>query len=78
MYKSLGEFEFRSDPTTDYGVSCPYVSSKLMCTLFLWSFLNYQVSMTCIIFWMSSNFDQIRQPTTELAALELPITLIDL
>ena len=23
MHKSLDEFEFRPDPTTDYGVSCP-------------------------------------------------------
>ena len=23
MHKSLDEFEFRTDPTTDYGVSCP-------------------------------------------------------
>ena len=23
MHKSLHEFEFRPDPTTDYGVSCP-------------------------------------------------------
>ena len=23
MHKSLDEFEFRSDPKTDYGVSCP-------------------------------------------------------
>ena len=22
MHKSLGEFEFQSDPTTDYGVNC--------------------------------------------------------
>ena len=23
IYKSMDEFEFRSDPITDYGVSCP-------------------------------------------------------
>ena len=28
--KSLYEFEFRTDPTTDYGVSCPWTSKKSM------------------------------------------------
>ena len=28
MHKSLDEFEFRPDPTTDYGVSCPWASKK--------------------------------------------------
>ena len=28
MHKSLDQFEFRSDPTTDYGVSCPLASEK--------------------------------------------------
>ena len=28
MHKSLDEFEFRPDPTTDYGVSCPLASKK--------------------------------------------------
>ena len=28
MHKILDEFEFRSDRTTDYGVSCPWVSKK--------------------------------------------------
>ena len=30
MHESLDEFEFRQDPTTDYGVSCPWVSEKSM------------------------------------------------
>ena len=30
MHKSLDEFEFRHDPTTDYGVSCPRASEKSM------------------------------------------------
>ena len=30
MHKSLDEFEFRSDPTTDYGVSCPLVSENIV------------------------------------------------
>ena len=28
MHKSLDEFEFRPDPTTDYGVSCPSASKN--------------------------------------------------
>ena len=28
MHKSLDEFEFRPDPTTDYGVNCPSASKK--------------------------------------------------
>ena len=30
MHKSLDEFEFPQDPTTDYGVSCPWASEKAM------------------------------------------------
>ena len=30
MRESLDEFEFRQDPTTDYGVSCPSASEKSM------------------------------------------------
>ena len=30
IHKSLYEFEFRTDPTTDYGVSCPSASKKWM------------------------------------------------
>ena len=74
MHKSLDEFEFRPDPTTDYGVSCPWASKKSVTTfsplLLIRSFSNLQVMRTCIISWMSSNFGQIRPPTTELAALE--------
>ena len=31
MHESLDELEFWQDPTTDYGVSCPWVSEKSMC-----------------------------------------------
>ena len=84
IHKSLYEFEFRTDPTTDYGVSCPWASKKSMssCNLrWYWSdlFSNLLVTRTCIILWMSSNFGQIGPPTTELAALErLRNTPIDL
>ena len=30
MYKSLDEFEFQSDPTTDYRVNCLLASEKAM------------------------------------------------
>ena len=30
MHKSLDEFEFRQDPTSDYGVSCHWASEKSM------------------------------------------------
>ena len=30
MHESLDEFEFRQDPTTDYGVSYPLASEKSM------------------------------------------------
>ena len=30
MHKSLDEFKFRQDPTTDYGVICPWASKKSM------------------------------------------------
>ena len=30
MHESLDEFEFRQDPTTDYGVSCSWASEKSM------------------------------------------------
>ena len=30
MHESLDEFEIRQDPTTDYGVSCPWASEKAM------------------------------------------------
>ena len=35
IHKSLDEFEFRPDPTTDYGVSCPWASKKSTSPLFL-------------------------------------------
>ena len=34
MHKSLDEFEFRPDPTTDLGVSWPWASKKSMLPLF--------------------------------------------
>ena len=70
MHKSLDEFEFRPDRTTDYGVSCPWASKKYpyrpyngengvstFSLLFLIrSFWYFHVTRTSIKAWMSSNF----------------------
>ena len=34
MHQSLDEFEFQPDPTTDYGVSCPWASEISMYNVF--------------------------------------------
>ena len=39
IHKSMDEFEFRSDPITDYGVSCPWVSENYTFTRFPMQFL---------------------------------------
>ena len=39
LHKSMDEFEFRSDPITDYGVSCPWVSENYTFTRFPMQFL---------------------------------------
>ena len=78
MHESLDEFEFRQDPTTDYGVSCPWASAKTMynvvntlATSFLIKSSSFmQVRRTTIISQRSSKFGMIRPHTAELAALE--------
>ena len=77
MHKSLDEFEFRRDPTSGYGVSCPWASEKSMyivvntlapsCLIESSTFL--QVRRTTILS-RSSKFSLIRPDTVELAALE--------
>ena len=66
----MNEFEFRSDRTTDYGVSCPWASKKYsyrpyngengvstFSLLFLiGSFWYFHVTRTSIKAWMSLNF----------------------
>ena len=47
-------------------------------SLFTRSFLNLQITRTCLLSWMSSTFCQIGPPTTELAAIERLKHLIDL
>ena len=39
IHKSMDEFEFRSDPITDYRVSCPIVSENYTFTRFPMQFL---------------------------------------
>ena len=78
MHKSLDEFEFRRDPTTDYGVSCHWASEKLMYIVvntlapsFLIEFSTFmQVRRATILSRMSSKFSTIRPDTADLAALE--------
>ena len=79
MHEGSEEFEFRSDSTTDCGVSCPLASEKnlnrliigkTVLPLFLGSFFYLQVTMTYIRAWVSSKFGLIRPRTTELPALE--------
>ena len=74
----MDEFEFQPDPTTDYGVSCPWASLKSIynvVTTLAPSFLSgssslTQVMKTCIKALMSSNFGLTPPLTKELAALE--------
>ena len=40
MHKSLDEFEFWSDPTTDKGVSCPWVLKNIVSPSFLVCFYS--------------------------------------
>ena len=78
MHKSLDEFEFRQDPTTDYGVSCPWASEKSMYNVvntLAPSFLNesssfLQVTRTNIKTGLGFKLSLIGPCTAELAALE--------
>ena len=78
MLKSLDDFKFRPDTTTNYRVICPCSSEKLMYNVvntlapsFLIGSSSFlQVSRTTIKSRTSLKFDQIRQLTAELAALE--------
>ena len=78
MHESLDEFEFRQDPTTDYRVSCPWVTEKSMYNVvnilapsFLIESSSFmQVRRPTIISRTSSKFGTIQPHTAELAALE--------
>ena len=78
MHESLNYLKFRPDTTTDPRVICPCASEKLMYNVvntlapsFLIRSSSFlQVTRTTIKAWTSSQFDQIRPWTAELAALE--------
>ena len=78
MHETLDEFEFRQDPTTDYGVSCPWASEKNMYNVvnnlapsfFIESSSFLQVTRTTIKSGLSSKLSLIGPRTAELAALE--------
>ena len=77
-YKSLDEFKFRRNSTTNFGVSCPRASeksdNKLVSTLspsFLIGSSSFlQVTRTTIKSQMSLKFGRIQPWTAELAALD--------
>ena len=77
-YNILDEFEFRPDPTSECGVSCPLVFEKSVFgivateapSILIGSSSFLEVTRITIISWMSSNLSQIRPWTAELAALE--------
>ena len=78
MHESLDEVKFRPDTNTNSRVICPCASEKLMFNVvnvlapsFLIGSSSFlQVMSTILKSWTSSKFDQIRQWTAELAALE--------
>ena len=78
MHESVDEFQFCQDPTTDYGVSCPWGSEKSMYNVvntlapsFLIESSSFmQVRRTTIISRKSLKFGTIQPHTAELAALE--------
>ena len=77
MHKSLDEFKFWPDTTSDSRVICPCASEKLtdyvvntLAPLFFDSSSYLVVTRTSITSRMSSKFGQIGPSTGELAALE--------
>ena len=78
MYKSLDEFQFQRDPTTDYSVSCPWASEKSMFivvntlapSFLIESSTFMQVRRTTLLSRTSSKFSIIRSDTAELPALD--------
>ena len=78
MHESLDVFEFRQDPSTDYGVSYPWASEKSMYNVvnilapsFLIKSSSFlQVTRTTIKSGLSSKLSLIGSCTAELVALE--------
>ena len=78
MHKSLNEFKFRPDTTTNSRVICRCASGKLMYnvvntlahTFEIGSSSFFHVTRTTLKSGQSSNLSQIRARAMELAALE--------
>ena len=78
MHESLDEFDFRQDPTTDYGVSYPWASEKSMYNVvntlapsfLIESSSFFQVTRTTIMSGLSSKLSLIGSCIVELVALE--------
>ena len=78
MHKSLDKFEFRRDPITHYGLSCPWAFEKSMYivvntlapSFLIESSTFVQERRATILSQTSSKFSTIRPHTAELAALE--------
>ena len=74
MHQSSDEFKFKSDPITDYRVTCPWASEKSMYNVVNTLALSFligsssflQVTRTTIKSRMSSKFSQIQPWTAEL------------
>ena len=79
MHKSLDEFKFLTDTTTNFRVICPWASGKLLNNVvntlapsFLIGSSSFlQVTWTTIKSWTSWKFGRIGPRTGELAALEV-------
>ena len=77
-YNISYEFEFRPDPTSDCGVSCPLVFAKsIFCivatlapSILIGSSSFLEVTRITITSWVRSNLSRIRPWTARLAALE--------
>ena len=77
IYKTLNEFEFLPDSTTDFGVICPwaqkstyYLVATLAPSFLIGSSSFFRVSRKTIKFGQNSNFGQIGPRAVKLAALE--------
>ena len=78
MHKSLNEFKFRPDTTTNSRVICPCMVETLMYnvvntlapTFLIGSSSFFQVTRTALKFGQSSNLKQIGPRAAELAALD--------
>ena len=78
MHESLDEFEFRQDPTTDYGVRCPWASEKSMYNVvntlapsFLFESSSFMQVLKEEKYYISDEFE-IRQDSTPYCGVSCP------